>query len=103
MPKTGVAWTRHVQRAIEAALAEESKLCPEILELEGFSSPTTRSFLNSLCSTRSVNYLEVGVWKGSTLISASYKNTGQFTGIDNFSEWSLGAKDTFTKARKRFR
>jgi hypothetical protein len=75
----------HLLKNLSKALDEESKLSQEVLDVEGLSSNKFRHFINNLCDFQGCNYLEVGSWKGSTLISASYKNEGIFTGIDNFS------------------
>ena len=82
---TAAALRRQAQRAIIEAEAGRSALPPAGLALEGYSSPTVRHFLNNLCRFPSVRYLEVGTWKGSTLMSASYGNDGRFTAIDDFS------------------
>src|SRR2546426_12350592 len=82
-----VDFVEHTLHSIFAAERGDSKLTSEILGLAGFSSPRMRHFLNNVCSFPSVNYLEIGTWKGSTLLSASYLNSGQFTGIDNFSQF----------------
>ena len=53
----------------------KSKLSPEVLSLEGWSSDVIRHFLNNVLrlSGKCV-YLETGIWKGSTFVSAMYKN-----------------------------
>lgn len=94
---------KHVERAIDAALQGDSKLSDEALALEGFSSATVRHFLNNLCRVPSTNYFEVGTFKGSTLIAASFRNPGRFTAVDNFSEFPTGARDEFQSVRRRFK
>jgi hypothetical protein len=43
--------------------------------MEGWSSDVIRHFLNNVVrSSKANNYLETGVWKGSTFISAMYRN-----------------------------
>jgi hypothetical protein len=99
---------RHTLRSLAAAEEGRSKLPPAVLALEGFSSPTVRHFLNNLCSFRSANYLEVGTWKGSTLVSASYANPGRFTAVDNFSHFvstnreGQEARERLRRVRRRF-
>lgn len=67
---------------------EKSKLTDEILKLEGMSSNKVRHLLNNLCSAEGTRYLEVGCWKGSTLVSALYgNNVDKAVAIDNFSEF----------------
>ena len=64
-----------------------SKLCPEVLNIPGQSSPKVKHFLNNLLEIENVSYLEIGVWAGSTFISAMYKNKPiQSISIDNFSQ-----------------
>ncbi len=82
--------TQHIQQSIHLATAHTSKLSPEILALEGMSSTKVRSLLNNLCSLPDTSYLEIGVWKGSTFVSALYGNEGalrQAVAIDNWSEF----------------
>lgn len=95
---------KHVKRSMTQALAGKSKLPGEVLFLAGLSSPTVRHFLNNLCSFRGANYLEIGTHKGSTLIPASYCNSGTFTAVDNFSEFGhTQPREVFKEVRKRFR
>lgn len=82
---TAAALRRQAERAIREAEAGRSRLPPAVLALEGLSSPTVRHFMNNVCRFATANYLEVGTWKGSTLISASYGNPGSFTAVDDFS------------------
>jgi hypothetical protein len=94
---------RRVETAIAAAAAGRSRLGPEALALEGLSSPAVRHLLNNLCAPRDVNFLEVGTYKGSTLIAASYGNPGRFTAVDNFAEFGhMGPRDTFELVRAEF-
>jgi hypothetical protein len=80
--KRGVA-----RSALEARERLESKLPQSALRVPGYSSAKVRHFLNHLASFEAANYLEIGTWKGSTLIAASYDNPGEFTGVDNFSQF----------------
>jgi hypothetical protein len=80
----------HVQNCIALAEQETSQLTPEILAIPGMSSTKIRHFLNNLCSLPNTRYLEVGVWKGSTYISALYGNeeaSNHAVGFDNWSEF----------------
>lgn len=77
----------HIERSIENAINNKSKVIPEILRLDGMSGNMVRHFLNNVANFDGVNYLEIGSWKGSTILSASCYNTGKFTAIDNFSEF----------------
>ena len=75
---------------IESALTfpDNSKLSSEALLVPGFTSNKVRHFLNNLCSSPDIIYLEIGTHKGATLISACYGNKhNRFIGIDNFCEF----------------
>jgi hypothetical protein len=67
----------------------ETKLPSEVFSLEGFSGVRTRIFYNELCSYgEKLNYLEVGTWKGSTLIAAMYGNDNvNAYALDNWSQF----------------
>ena len=96
----------HLDTSILGALEEKSKLPitmtdyslmhPSPLEINerllGFSGICFRHLMNNLCSySDGVNYLEVGVFKGSTLISSVYGNEtvlNEVHAIDNFSEFT---------------
>jgi hypothetical protein len=87
----------HVTTSIEKAEKGISKLDEHVLHIEGMSSPIIRRFLNNLCALKSARYLEIGCWKGSTLIAATYKNEATLAdvvAIDNWSE-SNGPKNEF--------
>ena len=73
--------------AVEASERGESVLPPAALALPGMSSNKVRHLLSNL---RAENYLEVGSWRGSTLIAAAYKSAGFATAIDNFSQFNDG-------------
>jgi hypothetical protein len=80
----------HIETAIQDAMQFKSKLSKEVLDLQGMSTPRIRHFLNNLCANKIKNHLEIGTWKGSTLISAGYHNIAKVTGIDDFSEVHYG-------------
>jgi hypothetical protein len=62
-----------------------SKISERERELFGLSSDRLRSLINNLCSKENTNYLELGVYKGSTIISALYGNpTLKAVGVDNY-------------------
>lgn len=94
----------HVQKSIENANNGYSKLIPEVLHIEGYSSSKVRHFLNNVCSFPHARYLEIGTWKGSTFISALYgnvQNIEEAVGIDN---WALfgGPSNEFRANCHRF-
>ncbi len=65
---------RHVQESIRQASQEQGKLSPEVLGIDGMTSAKGRYLLNHLCSLPNAVYLEIGSWKGSSLVSALYQN-----------------------------
>jgi hypothetical protein len=81
----------HVERSIVLAWLGISNLSKDIFYLDGLSSPKIRALLNNLCDRKSTRYLEIGSWKGSTLISALYSNEQMVDlaiGIDCFREFT---------------
>lgn len=94
----------HVKNSIAKADRGISKLNNDILHLEGMSSPKGRHLLNNLCSLPRTNYLEIGCWKGSTLISALFKNQSSVdhaTALDNWAEFG-GPFQEFKRNCERF-
>ena len=86
----------HVKTSITKASNGQSKLIPSILKIEGMSSSKGRYLLNNLCSLPGISYLEIGVHKGSTFISALYGNTGTLSyavAIDDWSDFARQNKD----------
>lgn len=80
---------QHVRNSIASGALETSKLSNHILDIHGFSSRKIRQFLNNVCALPNANYLEIGLWKGSTWISALYLNQETMQsaiGIDNWSQ-----------------
>lgn len=77
----------------------------DILMLEGMSGSLYRKFINDLVkSAKNINYLEIGCWKGSTLISALYNNIDSIKGylaIDSWHEFG-GPKNEFVDRCKKF-
>jgi hypothetical protein len=75
----------------------KSKCTDEIMNIQGMSGKMTRHFYNNICSLQNINYLEIGCHKGSSTISALYKNdTVNSIVIDNWSEFG-GPKTEFLK------
>lgn len=95
----------HVKHSIMNAKRMKSKIDnPAILEIDGMSTSKTRHLLNNLCSLPNSSYLEIGVWKGSTWISAlynNYKEINEAAAIDNWSQFG-GPKEAFTANCKTF-
>lgn len=93
----------HVEKCLTSST---SKCTQKILEMEGMSGTRTRHLYNNLCSLdigRPLEYLEVGTWKGSTIISAMYGNehTTRATTVDNWADFE-GPKDEFLRNIKEF-
>ena len=81
-------YTDRIKTAIEMADAGTSKVNQAVLDLDGMSSNRTRHFFNNIIKD-DTRYLEIGTWKGSTLISALFENNPEFhIAIDNFSEFT---------------
>ena len=87
----------HVKSCIEAAEFEISNVSIDVLELEGMSSSKVRHLLNNLCSLPQASYLEIGCWKGSTLVAALYDHEdASAVAIDNWSEFGGPRKEFFS-------
>jgi len=90
---------QHVMKCIENAERGISSLSQEALAVEGMSSHKVRHLLNNLCAFPEINYLEIGVWQGSTWIASLYNNSSTINAavaIDNWSEFG-GPKEEFLK------
>lgn len=73
-----------VEHAFFCANNKITKLTDQQFDLDGMSAKKNRIFLNKLIQRDTV-YLEIGVWRGSTLVSALYKNQPKKAyAIDNF-------------------
>ncbi len=69
----------HVELSIQNAIDNISKINNDVINVEGMTGIKTRHLYNNICSYKKSNneklkYLEIGTWKGSSLISALYKN-----------------------------
>lgn len=76
----------HIDESIARALRGESHLDPEVLQINGFSTPTMRHLFNNLCRMDGIVYCEVGVFKGASFVAAFYNNVIYAIGIDDFSQ-----------------
>lgn len=82
MSKITLAWVR---AALELADNERSKITEREKEMYGLSSIRLKAFLNNLCAKENINYLEIGTYKGSTLISSVFGNPKtKAVGVENF-------------------
>ena len=93
----------HLDASLSKAIKNESKLpesiskqmrtdAPEEEQLMGFSGMSFRHLMNNLGSLPGANYLEVGTFRGSTLVPTVYKNEdnlNEIHAIDNFSEFRV--------------
>ena len=84
-----VTLIKHTEKAIYNATENNSKLTDNILEMEGMSGHKTRHLYNNICNLPGAKYLEVGTWKGSSLISSLYNNNLEYSYcVDNWSEFN---------------
>lgn len=69
-----------------------SKLSECIFNIEGMSGKKTRMFYNNLLEMdKEINYLEMGIYLGSTFISSMYKNLNvKGYAFDSFGNYSRG-------------
>ncbi len=81
MGKLNHAW---VKAALEQADNERSKISEREKEIFGLSSIRLKCLINNLCAAEKMNYLEIGVYKGSTIIPAVMRNDVKAVGVDNF-------------------
>lgn len=82
MSKITLAWVR---AALELADNERSKITEREKDLYGLTSLRLKAFLNNICAKERINYLEIGTYKGATLLSALYGNDKtKAVGIENF-------------------
>jgi hypothetical protein len=99
----GTALSAYVRQAFLAALAEQSRIDPAVLHMNGMSGRKYRRFINNLVGALSdARYLEIGSWAGSTLCSAINRNNVRALAIDNWSEFG-GPRDEFLDNVGRFR
>lgn len=81
MSKLNHAW---VSASLEQADNERSKITEREKELYGASSIRQRCLINNLCAAGKINYLEVGVSRGATIIPAVMGNDCKAVGIEHF-------------------
>lgn len=91
---------RHICNAVKNADDCKSKLPADVLELEGMSGKKTRHLYNNICDLPNATYLEVGTYKGSSLISAYYRNIVNCVCVDNWCQF--GGKEDFEKNMDEF-
>jgi hypothetical protein len=97
------ALAARVERALDQAITGPGKLRPEILAMDGMSGAKFRIFLNTLIAgVDNARYLEIGMWRGSTLFSAIDGNKVHALGIDNWSGFG-GPAEAFFKGLGEFK
>lgn len=74
-----------IKEAITKAANNESNLTQEILDLPSFSTQKIKHLLNNL-GTMSKRFMEIGLHKSGTFISALHGNECFGIGIDNWSQ-----------------
>tara|TARA_Y100000034_G_scaffold133686_1_gene199870 strand:+ start:756 stop:1466 length:711 start_codon:yes stop_codon:yes gene_type:complete len=75
-----------VDACLKLSDAEKSKLSDVERQLFGQSSIKIKCLLNNLCNKDGTRYLELGTYRGSTLVGALYGNAKtSAVGVDNFS------------------
>ena len=91
----------HTAVSIERAFHNKSNLTPEILMMDGMSGHKTRHLYNNICNLEGATYLEIGTWKGSSFISAMYKNTNTLgISVDNWTEFGNPREEFHANVRR---
>jgi len=73
-----------VLAALQEADSERSKLTERERDIFGLSSRRLKHFINNVNAAGEHNYLEIGTYKGATLIAAMRGNKINAYGVDNF-------------------
>ena len=70
----------------------------ELLEIDSMSTYGIGYVINKICQklSKNENYVNIGVWKGFSLIAGMVNTSCNVYGNDNFSEFN-GPKEEFTK------
>lgn len=95
-----MSYTKHIEDAIIFATNADNVITEaDVLNLSKNSWPHpmstahSQTLLNKLCKVKDdVNYLEVGVLHGASYFAASFDNSGNFYGIDNWSKYRSSQK-----------
>jgi hypothetical protein len=94
-----------IQQAVIDTLQQRSRLCADVLKIDGMMGIYTRHLLNNLVTRfcdASSSYLEVGCYRGASTMAALYGNQeiGSARSIDNFSQFDK-RRSNETVARQR--
>lgn len=108
-------YVKRILDSIDKSARAESNFIESSFDINGLSSNRVRHLLNNLCSYNNVNYLEVGVFNGSTFCAAIQNNDITAYACDTWEEknikpfrddilWNLdeGSIDTFVDNIKRY-
>lgn len=91
----------HIELSLKKTEKNISNIDNDILNIDGMSGKKTRHFYNNICSMKDARYLEIGVWKGSSLCAAMSNNHNLIClAIDNWSEFGGPKKDFFINFNK---
>lgn len=78
--------SKYIEACFELADSEQSKITEKEKRIFGLSSARQRCFINNICALPNTNYLEIGTYKGATLLSAAVNNKElKAVGIEDFS------------------
>lgn len=95
------ALAEHARRAFAAADVRASRLGAGALAMEGMSGAATRHLYNNLASLPGCRCLQIGAWKGSSVIAALSNNGScHVTAVDDWSEFG-GPRGEFLEACER--
>lgn len=98
--------------AAELLAEQDFTAARHVVDVEGLSSPAVCNFLNRLVARMDPDesYLEVGTWRGLTLLSAAHGNFGRTcVGCDKFrfcgryTGWGFAAKRALGRNIARYR
>ena len=81
-----------IKEAFNKTDSDISKLPEQVFNIQGMSGRKTRMFYNNLLNMdRKINYVEMGIFLGSTFISSLYNNLNVCGyAFDSFGNYSLG-------------
>ena len=85
----------HIESCYQKVEDGVTKLPQKAFDMEGMTGRKTRMFYNLLCEvSEPINYLEIGVWKGSSTAASLYGNSNVSSFLcDNWSEFMGSYKD----------
>lgn len=92
-PEQYSGYSRTLIECISNADKGKSKLDSRATSIQALSSFKNKCLLNNLVSRENVRYLEIGTYKGASLVAALYNNKPEYhAAIDSFRgfEWMLG-------------